>query len=234
MTEYRHIFGALLLGPDVWHALGAMSCPQCGQRKAKRSCPALHQHICTVCCATKRLVVIDCPPDCVHLTTARANPPAAAQRQQEADVAALMPTIGELTERQYQLFFLFQNVIAQARPEGLARITDADIAEASSAAAATLETAAKGLIYEQRPQGPAARKMAEAFATLVSQVREQGATVYDREAAIALRAIERGALTVGPQLGSDTGYLDLMFRLLQVNRAKAEAQAKPASPIIMP
>jgi hypothetical protein len=211
-----------------------MSCPQCGLRKAKRHCPALHQNICTVCCATKRLVVIDCPPDCVHLASARAHPPATARRQQEADVAALMPTINQLTERQYQLFFLFQNVIAQARPEGLARITDADVAEASGAAAATLETAARGVIYEQRPQSPAARKMAEAFAALVGQVREQGVTVYDREAAIALRAIERGAQAVGKQLDTgDTGYLDLMFRLLQVNRAKADADAKPASPIIL-
>ena len=86
-----------------------------------------------------------------------------------------------------------------------------------------------------RPQSPAARKMAEAFAALVGQVREQGATVYDREAAIALRAIERGAQTLGGQLGTgDSGYLELMFRLLQVNRAKAEADAKPASPIILP
>ena len=149
-------------------------------------------------------------------------------------MAALMPSIGELTERQYQLFFLFQNVIAQARPEGLARITDADVAEASGAAAATLETAARGLIYEQRPQSPAARKMAEAFAALVAQVREQGATVYDREAAIALRAIEKGAQTVGPQMGNgDKGYLDLMFRLLQVNRAKADAGPGSGS-IILP
>ena len=212
-----------------------MSCPQCDLRKAKRSCPALHQNICTVCCATKRLVVIDCPPDCVHLASARAHPPATARRQQEADVAALMPTINELTERQYQLFFLFQNVIAQARPEGLARITDADVAEASGAAAATLETAARGVIYEQRPQSPAARKMAEAFATLVGQVREQGATVYDREAAIALRAIERGAQSLGTQLGTgDSGYLELMFRLLQVNRAKADAGQPPSGSIILP
>lgn len=212
-----------------------MSCPQCALRKAKRNCPALHQNICTVCCATKRLVAIDCPPDCAHLASARAHPPATARRQQEADVAALMPTINDLTERQYQLFFLFQNVIAQTRPEGLAGLTDADVAEAGGAAAATLETAARGVIYEQRPQSPTARKMAEAFAALVGQVREQGATVYDREAAIALRAIERGAQTLGQHLGTgDSGYLELMFRLLQVNRAKADTGQPSAGSIILP
>ena len=35
-----------------------MACPVCGQRKARRECPALGQTICTVCCATKRLVEI--------------------------------------------------------------------------------------------------------------------------------------------------------------------------------
>jgi hypothetical protein len=35
------------------------------------------------------------------------------KRQQERDVAILLPTIRELTERQYQLFFLFQTTIAR-------------------------------------------------------------------------------------------------------------------------
>ena len=173
-----------------------MTCPLCGQRKAKRNCPALHNSICTVCCATKRLTEIDCPPDCVHLVSSKAHPSATAKRQQEADVAVLMPSIRELTERQYQLFFLFQNVIAQAQPEGLSRVTDLDVAEAAASLAGTLETAARGIIYEQPPHSPTARKLADAFKTLMEQVREQGATLFDREAAITLRAIEQGARTV--------------------------------------
>ena len=49
-------------------------------------------------------------------------------------------------------------------------------------------------------------------------MREHGATVYDREAAIALRAIERGARTL-TRPGEPTAYLTLMGRLLQVNKA---------------
>ncbi len=100
--------------------------------------------------------------------------------------------------------------------------------------AGTLETAARGIIYEQPPQSPTARKLAEAFKTLMEQVREQGATLFDREAAITLRAIERGAATVGrdqDQDAGDTAYIDLMARLLQVNRAKADTPAR-GSPII--
>ena len=210
-----------------------MTCPLCGQRKAKRTCPALHTTICTVCCATKRLTEIDCPPDCVHLVSSKAHPSAMAKRQQEADVGVLMPSIRELTERQYQLFFLFHNVIAQAQPEGLSRVTDLDVAEAAASLAGSLETAARGIIYEQPPHSPTARRLADAFKTLMEQVREQGATLFDREAAITLRAIEQGARTVaGPDSPAATAYIDLMARILQVNRAKADAPGKGSSIIV--
>src|SRR3954465_10781805 len=99
-----------------------MACPLCQRRKSTRECPALMQSICSVCCGTKRLVEINCPDSCVHLATARANPAAVVRRQQDLDAAMLMPTIQKLTERQYQLFFLFHSVIARHRPEGFARI----------------------------------------------------------------------------------------------------------------
>src|SRR6185369_9033055 len=89
--------------------------------------------------------------DCPHLVSARSFPAASTRRQQQADVDVLLPSIRELTERQYQLFFLFQNVIAQAQPEGLMRVTDRDVAEASASVAKALETAAKGVIYEEWP-----------------------------------------------------------------------------------
>ena len=211
-----------------------MTCPLCGQRKAKRNCPALHKAICTVCCATKRINEIDCPPYCVHLVSSRNHPAAAVKRQQESDVSVLMPSIRELTERQYQLFFLFHNVIAQTPPEGLTRVTDADVAQAAASLASTLETAARGVIFEQPPQSPTARRVAEGLKTLMEHVREQGATLFDREAAITLRAIEQGSTTVGSaQGGGDTAYIDLMARLLQVKRARAEGPSQ-ASPIIVP
>jgi len=199
-----------------------MACPLCQQRKAKRNCPALGRSICSVCCGTKRLVEIDCPSDCPHLTVSREHPAAVVRRQQEADVAALLPSMGGLTERQHQLFFLFQSVIAKSKPDGLARLIDADVAEATASCAATIETAAKGVLYEHTPASLPAQKLAGELRTLLAQVREHGATVYDREAAIALRAIERGARTLASP-GDDTAYLTLMGRLLQVNKAAATA-----------
>ena len=201
-----------------------MACPLCQQRKAKRTCPGLGRSICSVCCGTKRLVEIDCPSDCPYLAASREHPAAVVRRQQEADVAALLPSMSGLTERQHQLFFLFQSVIAKFRPDGLARLTDDDVAQAAASCAATIETAAKGVLYEHSPASLLAQKLAGEFRTLLAQVREHGATVYDREAASALRAIERGAREL-TRPAEDTAYLTLMERLLQVNKAGEEAEA---------
>jgi len=149
----------------------------------------------------------------------------------------LLPSIQSLTERQHQLFFLFQSAITRHRPDGFARLRDADVAEAAASVAATLETAAKGLIYEHPTQSVVAQKLAGELTELVARIRQDGATVYDGEAAIVLRAIERGAQTVRGTSGEGDGYLNLVGRLMQVNRAAAppaEGQAPSQRSIILP
>jgi hypothetical protein len=142
------------------------------------------------------------------------------RRRQEQDVTRLAPTIRHLTERQYELFFLFHSVVTRHRPEGLARLVDTDVADAAAAMAATLETAARGVIYEHTPQSPPARSLATALKALLDEVRKQGAKVYDGEAAIALRAIEQGAKTVRTPEENDTAYLELVRRLLQIDASE--------------
>jgi hypothetical protein len=211
------------------------SCPLCGQRKARRSCPALGQEICSVCCGTKRGAEIACPPGCGYLAASREHPPATVRRQQERDAATLLPTIRHLTERQYQLYFLFQGTIGRHRPEGLARLLDADVAEATAAVAATLETAARGVIYEHSPSSLPAQGLASALTELLAEVRRQGATVYDREAAIVLRAIEKGAREIGAALGGDTAFQQLVLRLLQLEPPPPQtADASPPGSLIFP
>jgi hypothetical protein len=215
-----------------------MTCPSCGQRKGRRACPALSQTICTVCCATKRLVEIDCPDDCPHLTSAREHPAAQVKRQQERDVAVLFPSIRHLTERQHQLFFLFHTAIARHTPEGFSRIVDDDVAQAAGAVASTLETAARGVIYEHTPSSMPASRLATELTTLLGQIRAQGGTVSDAEAAIALRAIEQGARDVKKAAdATETTYVTLIARLLQVRRTQGTGPKEPArspSPLILP
>lgn len=213
-----------------------MSCPLCQTRKPRRECPALGQTICAVCCGTKRLREIACPDDCPYLASAREHPAAVVRRQQEQDVAALLPSIRHLTERQYQLFFVFHTAIARHEPEGFVRLVDSDVAEAAASVAATLETAARGVLYDHAAATLPAQRLAGELKNVLAQMREHGATVYDGEAAIALRAIEQGARNAQKAAGKDTAYLELVGRLLQVNRAAQTAQRaespKPGSIII--
>jgi hypothetical protein len=211
-----------------------MSCPLCRSRKERRACPALGQTICPICCGTKRLTEIACPDDCVYLTSAREHPAAVIKKQQEHDVAILMPTLQGLTERQYQLFFLFQTAVARHAPEGFTRLVDDDVAEAAAAVAATLETAARGVIYDHAAQSLPAQRLAADLKTMLAEMRQQGAAVYDREAAIALRAIEKGAREIGKLEPGGTSYLTLMARLLQRNRATTPAPAPEPRSLIIP
>ncbi len=213
-----------------------MLCLSCGQRKGRRECPALGQTICPVCCGTKRLVEIQCPSDCGYLTSAREHPAAVVKRQQERDVAVLLPTIQHLSERQYQLFFLFQTLISRHVPEGFSRVVDADVADAAGAFASTLETAARGVIYEHPPQSLVAQRLVGEMKTMLAQMKEQGATVYDREVAIVLRAIENGAREIQKTNAGETVYQELVARLLQVNKGTAPAEPEPrqGSSLIIP
>jgi hypothetical protein len=166
------------------------------------------------------------------------------RRQQERDVAVLLPTIRHLTERQYQLFFLFHTLIARHVTEGFARVVDDDVADAAGALAATLETAARGVIYDHPPQSLVAQRLVTEMKAMLAQMKQEGATVYDHEASVVLRAIEQGARAIGngasptgaeSRVVGDTAYLDLVGRLLQVNR-QPEPVAAPqtSSSLILP
>ena len=191
--------------------------------------------ICTICCGTKRLVEIQCPDTCPHLATAREHPAAVVKKQQERDVAVLLPTISHLTERQHQLFFLIHSVIARHKPEALSRLLDEDVAQAAAAVAATLETAGRGVLYEHTPASLPAQRLAKELTAMLAEVRSHGTKIYDGEVAIALRAIERGARDGQKQAAGDTAYISLIDRLLHVRgQSSPEEAAKPASSLILP
>lgn len=211
-----------------------MRCPLCGSRKARRACPATNQTICTVCCGTKRQTAIACPSDCVYLAAAREHPAAVVRRQQERDLLLLLPALEGLTERQRELLFLFQSLVVRHTPDGFARLLDDDVAEAAAVVAATLETAARGVIYEHTTQSPPARRLADELKRLLAELRER-AKISDREAAGVLRAMERGAReTRARSDGSETAYLSLLARLLPPARADAAAPADAARSLILP
>lgn len=193
-----------------------MTCPLCGQRKSRRACPALGQQICAVCCGTKRLVEIACPADCAYLGAAEKHPAAAVRRRQEQDIGLLMSALGRLSQGQLQLYFVVQAFILRFVPEGtLARLVDADVAEAAGALASTLETAERGVVYEHRCASAVAEELRRALRGFFSEVGKGSGSRFDREVAVVLRGIERGASHQIDGLGDgDSPYLALVRRVL--------------------
>lgn len=190
-------------------------CPVCNQRKAKRACPALGKPICTVCCGTKRIVEISCPPDCGYLTSARSNPPAVVRRQQELDRAMLLPLLQGLSERQAQGLLILGAVVARHQGELLHRVGDEDIAEAAAALASTIETAAKGIVYEHQPGSLAAARLMTELKAIVDEVAKTAGAAFQRDAAIALRRLEHGARAMSSLKSGANEFQQLLNRVLK-------------------
>ena len=209
-------------------------CSLCRKRPAKRGCPALGHDICAVCCATKRLAEIRCTEDCRYLESAQKHPAAVVRKQIDHDVSRLMATVGRLSEQQLQLFFLLQSMVLSYKPEGLLRLVDSDVALAAGALAHALETASKGLIFEEATGSVVAEGLRRAMKPVIEEVTKGGGTRAEREVAIVLRAMERGAKHEGGHIGDDEmAYLDLVGRVFQQGRPAGGRASEAEKPLIV-
>ena len=216
--------------------LKAMSCPLCGQRPARRRCPALSRDICPVCCGTKRLVEVSCPPDCGYLRSARAHPPATVRRQQERDLGFVMAMHEGLTQPQSELFWALLTFTAGFRGDPLLKVVDEDLADGAGALAATYETAGRGVIYEHRPQSLVAQRFVtdlRAFLGSLSGGSPATARRIERDAPVLLRRLEAGARNVRKTVDEGPATaLDIISRV--VATAAREAPARADSPAAEP
>lgn len=209
----------------------SVTCPLCHKRPAKRSCPARGEEICPVCCATRRLVEIPCPDDCRYLESGQRHPAAVVRKQIDADVGVLMSTIGRLSEQQLQLFFVLQSVVLSHQPGGLAALKDEDVAMAAAALAASLETASKGVIFEETTGSVVAEGLRRALKPVIDEVTRSGGSRVEREVAAVLRGMERGGRHEGNLIpAGDTSYLELVARVFQQRPPRA---AEPPKPLIV-
>ena len=223
-----------------------MVCPLCNHRKAKRFCPAKGAQICAVCCGTKRLVEINCPADCVYLSSARSHPPAIIQRQMEYDRALMLPLLQGFSERQARIFLMTAALVSRHQSEPLQKLVDSDVAQAAEALAATLETAGRGIVYEHQPASlPAARLMAE-MKTMVAEIARAAsaevpgsASGIERDAAIGLRRIAEAAKATAQHDPQGTLFQELLVRVLAPPPGTTPAEdaatsTAPASSLIIP
>lgn len=144
-----------------------------------------------------------------------------------------MATLGRLSDQQLQLFFLLQSIVLSYKPEGLARLSDADVALATGALASSLETASKGVIFEESTGSVVAEGVRRALKPVIEEVTKGGGSRAEREVAIVLRGMERGAQHDGHVIPpGETSYLDLVARVFHQRPQKAQEHAKPL--IVLP
>jgi hypothetical protein len=203
-------------------------CPLCGERKARRTCPAVGQQICTVCCGTKRLKQIKCPSDCVYLASAREHPAAVQLRRQQRDLEAVVPFMRDLNERQSQLFFLVGTFLARYQSPELQPLVDEDVTEATAALASTFETASRGLIYDHRPASLPAERLVSGLKPILAEAGANGGSAFERDAAVVLRRIEGASRALRTKEPSDRGaFLELLGRMI---RTPADTDPGTAAP----
>jgi hypothetical protein len=155
------------------------------------------------------------------------------KRQLDADVTRLMATIGRLSEQQLQLFFLLQSMVLSHKPEGLAKLTDADVALAAGALAQSLETASKGVIFDAATSSIPAEELRRALKPVVEEITKDGGSRAESEVAVVLRGMERGATHQGGFIpDGDTTYLELVGRVFQQRPQQPKPAGKPL--IVMP
>jgi hypothetical protein len=208
-----------------------VTCPLCGQRKARRDCPAIGRRICAVCCGTKRLSEIACPPDCVYLATAREHPPAAFVRQRQRDVGLLLDAMRDLNERQAQLFLLAGTLLLQYEPPALQPLIDDDVIDAAAALAATYDTAAKGVIYEHRPSSLPGERLVQALRARLAEAAQRGGSTFERDAAVVFRQLGEAATRVREiEPDNRRAFIDLVRRTIRTPPEKKDERDAPTDP----
>ena len=129
-------------------------CKRCGQRRARRACPALQADICTICCGTEREVSISCPLDCEYLKEAHVREKSLPVDPKDAVHKEIEVTEEFLRQHEELLLFVIYSLLQAAlRTPGA---VDTDVLEALEALIKTYKTAESGLIYESRPENSVA------------------------------------------------------------------------------
>lgn len=122
-------------------------------------------------------------------------------------------------------------MVLSHKPEGLSRLTDIDVALAAGALAASLETASKGVIFEEATGSVPADELRKALKPIIEEITKQGGGRAEREVAVVLRGIERGARHEGGLIpDGETSYLELVGRVFQ---QRPQTPRPPDSPLIV-
>jgi hypothetical protein len=178
---------------------------------------------------------IRCPSDCVWLASAREHPAARVVRQQQRDVSFAVQLMRDFSERQSQLFLLLSSFLVRYEPQELQPLVDDDLVEATTALAATFETASRGVIYEHRPPSLSGERLMAALKTLLAETGRGLGSAFERDAAGVLRRVGEAATEMrGIEPANRRAFFDLLGRVVVRNDAgepgSDTATPPPATP----
>jgi hypothetical protein len=194
-------------------------CAICNIRKQRRSCPAVHGEICTICCATEREQTIDCPLDCSYLREAHEHEKAA-----ELDIASVPNQDIEITEEFLEENQILMAFVAVALFEGAMQskgATDWDIREALAALVAGYRALHNGLYIETRPVNPYAGAIADRLHKQIAAVTEEekksggGGTIRDSAILAILAFFQRLEYSRNNGRKRSRAFLDLLSGFYQ-------------------
>jgi hypothetical protein len=167
------------------------------------------------------------------LASARDHPAAVVVRQQQHDVSLLVQFVNEFSERQSQLFMLISTFLVRYQPPELQAPTDDDVAEAATALGRTLETAARGVIYDHRPASLPAERLVAALKPVLAEAGRGAGTAFERDAAVVLRRLaDAVAETRATDQQNRRAFLDLLGRVIATPEGQPHGEPKPSSLIV--
>jgi hypothetical protein len=214
-------------------ASSRQACPLCRERRGKRLCPAKGEPICAHCCGTKRRVEIDCPSDCAYLTGSHAPAWEGRETERRRDARRLAPFLERLSDVQARLLFMALAGVAALRARRR-DLDDALLLQAVAALKKTVETRARGVLYDHQAEDARAQGLVLDLRQMFEASGEAGRTVApeDKDLLPALHALE-GALaaTVSEHDGPEA-FLDTALRLVGRIEGPPAGQA-PARPLIV-
>ncbi len=198
-----------------------MKCILCGERKAKRECPAERAPICPRCCGEKRILEIPCPDSCPFLEAGR-----------ERGARAYRKVLGRLPARDREI----HERVLERYPEAIARleytlarqrIRQRDLADrhARDAVDLLLESCRAGdagIVYERTAEDPRVEGVRREIRAAVESMRrpreEEGISGlrdsgFPPGAVVECLAFIRALIDAfGAEYGEDSAYVDFLAR----------------------
>ena len=135
---------------------------------------------------------ITCPRECRYLRTSRTHPASIVRKQHDRDLAFAAGVLRTLSRPQEELCWELLGVVARFAGDPLLRLEDADVIDAVSALASTVETSAKGVIYEHRPNSLVAQRLVSDVRAWLEEAAKAGARIPDSDLAVVLRRLSEG------------------------------------------